>query len=231
MTKPPAPGKPIEVPGLGLGSDKPRPNPRANLTVLRLSPTEAFIFSRVDGHTSWADLCAMSGLGFEATADILRRLRAIGVILAPADPVAPVAAPPPPSRPSPVPRAGASGVPTPAPPSNSGPVSAGLLIRHDDGSPVAPALLSEGPGLDRDTKARILRLHRRLAALAAHDLLGVPPGADAATVKKAYFAASKELHPDRYYGKELGPYKERLAEIFGACTRAFEALGGDRKKR
>ena len=43
-------------------------------------------------------------------------------------------------------------------------------------------------------------------------------------VKRAYFAASKELHPDRFYGKDIGPYRDKLSDIFAQLTRAFEQL-------
>jgi curved DNA-binding protein CbpA len=69
-----------------------------------------------------------------------------------------------------------------------------------------------------------LRLHRRLKSLKAHELLAVPPGAELAIVKRAYFAASKEVHPDRYFGKDIGPYRGLLSDIFAQLTRAFEQL-------
>jgi hypothetical protein len=57
-----------------------------------------------------------------------------------------------------------------------------------------------------------------------HELLGVPGDADAATVKRAFAAASKELHPDRYFGKDLGRYRERLAQIFSRIAEAGQAF-------
>lgn len=99
-----------------------------------------------------------------------------------------------------------------------------MLERLDDGSAVAPAALAEGPDLPQETKARIVRLHRRLRKLDPHELLGVAEDADVATIKRAFAAASKELHPDRYFGKDLGSYREKLAQIFARITEAVQAL-------
>lgn len=104
------------------------------------------------------------------------------------------------------------------------PTVGSVLERLDDGSAVAPALLAEGRDLPEETKARIVRLHRRLRKLEPHELLGVPADADTATIKRAFAAASKELHPDRYFGKDLGSYREKLAQIFARITEAVQAL-------
>src|SRR5260370_802817 len=58
----------------------------------------------------------------------------------------------------------------------------------------------------------------------AFQLLEVPRGADDKAVKRAYFRLSKEFHPDRYYGKELGDYRLKLSKIFLAIKEAFELL-------
>ncbi len=185
-------------------------NPAANLGNFRLTPVEGFVLSRVDGKTSYELICQLTGLGTEPTLEILRKLRRERLILNPGEKAEP------PSRSI---TTGAKGsksrVGNPAP-------AASLLEVHDDGSPVGAAEMAEGPGLDAETKARILRLHRKLKSLKPHELLSVAPGADATIVKRAYFAASKEVHPDRYYGKDLGPYRDRLSDIFAQLTRAFE---------
>ena len=104
------------------------------------------------------------------------------------------------------------------------PLLPSLLEVHDDGSAIAPSDLAPGPELDPETKSRILRLHRRLKSFKPHELLAVPPGADLVQIKRAYFAASKEIHPDRFYGKDIGPFRGLLSDIFAQLTRAFEQL-------
>jgi hypothetical protein len=40
----------------------------------------------------------------------------------------------------------------------------------------------------------------------------------------SFAAASKELHPDRYFGKDLGHFREKLAKIFNRITEATQEL-------
>jgi hypothetical protein len=197
-----------DYPDLGPRDIKPIATSRTWASHLRLSPSEGFVLSRVDGKTSYQQICQMTGLGLEASLEILRKLRRERLILNPGE----SAKTPPPTLTGPTRRRTRSGVSTRVP----------LLQLHDDGTDVDEAMLAEGPGLDRDTKARIVRLQRRVRAMKPHELLGVAPDADGRAIKRAYFAASKDLHPDRYYGVDLGPYREKLSDIFAHLTHAFE---------
>ncbi len=148
------------------------------------------MLSRADGNTTYEQLCAVTGLGADATIEILRRLKRDGLILGDPD-------------------------------------GRSLLERLDDGSPVDPALLLQGPDLSPELKTRLLRLVRRLPKLTPQQLLGLPADSDLGRAKRAYFMASKELHPDRFYGKDLGPFREILGEIFTHLTRAWQQIQGD----
>jgi len=53
---------------------------------------------------------------------------------------------------------------------------------------------------------------------------GVASGASEESIKKNYFRLVKEFHPDRFFGQELGSYGEKLEQIFGRVTQAFEEL-------
>jgi DnaJ-domain-containing protein 1 len=210
---------PADISDVGNKGDRPTLNTAVNLTEVRLTPVEGFVLSRVDGLTSYEDICHMSGMPIAATLDILRKLRREGLILNPGEK---------PEQPDPAKAKAQASPGTASRPRRrltlGVPVAVSLLEVHDDGSPVDRAELDKGPGLDEDTKARILRLHRRLKTLKPHELLALSPGADPAMVKRAYFAASKELHPDRFYGKDMGPYRDKLSDIFAQLTRAFEQL-------
>jgi hypothetical protein len=229
--------------------DRPRLNPVLDLSQLKLTPTEGFILSRIDGHASYQEVCRMSSLGREETLAILRKLKTEKIILGPDDstpsPVSPPQTPhrtmrtPSPDRRSHTPppvvvtdkmlrqaqeRTGVKTEETPTEPSS-------VLERLDDGGPVDPSDLVEGPDLPEETKKRILRLHRRMRKLAPHDLLGVAPDADGAAIKRAFAAASKELHPDRYFGKNLGSFREKLAKIFARLSEAVQELEKARKAK
>jgi hypothetical protein len=119
----------------------------------------------------------------------------------------------------------------PGPPASSTTTGqiAGPLERLDDGSPVDASDLTDWAEASLELKARIIRLHRRLKQISAFDLLGVSPDTDSATVRRAFAIASKELHPDRYFGKNLGRFKPKLAGIFARLSEAVQEIERTRK--
>jgi tetratricopeptide (TPR) repeat protein len=88
------------------------------------------------------------------------------------------------------------------------------------------AALAEDVELDDNERRRILAIQRLLAAADPWALLGVSPTADVRELKRAYFRLSKEIHPDRYYGKRLGTFAQRLPLVFEATSRAYARLTG-----
>ena len=204
-------GSPEEIAGLGPKTDRPRLNTAIDLAKHKLSPTEGFVLSRVDGRSSYDEICLMSSLGREETLRILRGFRQARLILAPGE----VAT----ESPRPLATAGGKDRGTPMAP----------LERLDDGSPVADAEIADWPDGSVELKTRIVRLHRRLRNLSARDLLGVDPGADKASLKRAFAAASKELHPDRYFSQNLGSFKAKLATIFARLSEAMREIAEEHK--
>jgi hypothetical protein len=86
------------------------------------------------------------------------------------------------------------------------------------------AALAEPGAIGPDERLRILALARLLDAHDPWALLGVPHGADARVLKHAYFKLSKEIHPDRFYGRQLGSFADRLTQVFEAVSRAYAKL-------
>ena len=147
-----------EIPGLGLRTDRPKLNTTLDLASLKLTPTEGFVLSRIDGRSSYDEICRMSALGREETLTILRKLKKAAIILGPRDVVV---TPPPvrkPARKSPSPERGHK---TPAPvlvtpemlrkaqqkagdkPEPAAKEPGSLLARLDNDDPVEPADLIE----------------------------------------------------------------------------------------
>jgi len=236
-----------DIPELGKGKDRPKVNPSVDVSKLSLTPTEAFVLSRIDGRATYDEIVRISPLGRDQTIGILRKLRKESVILGPGD----NSAGNPAERKSRLPRRvppTIRGVTTPAPvvvtdemlrkaQEKDGKVEEKhtlqkpLLERLDDGSWVSAADLSDGSDLPEETKKRIVRLHRRLRKLLPHQLLGLPEDADAASIKHAFAEASKELHPDRYFGKAIGSYREKLAQIFARVSEAMQELEKRRREK
>lgn len=85
-------------------------------------------------------------------------------------------------------------------------------------------------GIDREALRGILELEQRLRA--SHwEALGVGGDATRSQVKKAFFAASKRFHPDRFFGRELGAYKQRLERVFTGIKKAYDTLSHPRKRK
>ena len=237
-----------DLPGLGPKTDRPRLNIAADLSRLKLTPTEGFVLSRIDGRATYDDICHISSLTREQTLTILRKLKQEMIILGPKDKVVPIgprkpqrtsSKSPPPDRghKTPPPILVTDEMLRKAQEKTGGKMevpaleTSSLLERLDDGSPVVPADLIDGHDLPAETKRRIIRLFRRLRDLPSHELLGVAADADKAAIKRAFAAASKELHPDRHYGKDLGSFRAKLAKIFARMSEAVEEMEQARKAK
>ena len=57
-----------------------------------------------------------------------------------------------------------------------------------------------------------------------YEILLLPRTAEQKSVKRAYYRLSKEYHPDKFYRKNLGPYKAQLEVIFNKITEAYRIL-------
>ena len=87
-----------------------------------------------------------------------------------------------------------------------------------------PVELDEPVEIDLDKKRRVLDLYYRLDELSYYELLNVDPQADKRQVKSAYYALAPEFHPDKYFRKQLGSFKQKIEAIFGRVTLAHDVL-------
>lgn len=76
----------------------------------------------------------------------------------------------------------------------------------------------------------ILAMARRIGS-DPWTILGVARGTDPSALKKIYFRLSKEVHPDRYYGKRLGPLAPILTNVFESVSRSYTTLTEAKKQR
>jgi len=172
-------------------------------TQLALSPAEGFLLSRIDGATPWALLRTAAGLPPHEVDTCLERWLAAGVIVVTTREGRIVPASQPPPKPSP-PRA-----PVAPPPSAT--------------ASVADARVDASLDIPVEVQQRILDFEALLDK-PYHEILGVPSNADRKALRKAYFALSKELHPDRFFRRNTGAFGKRLDRIFGKIVEAYELL-------
>ena len=233
---------PADIAGIGSTQQKLRVSPGFDPLKAAVGPEEYFILSRIDGSTALRDILFASGLPIERAVQAVTRLRSIGALLLPGE-----AAPPGGGGKAPTP---ALGVPTkpqqktgtaPYPQVTQPPgpkrtpqatpwsdVMAAHDLRLPDATKEELAALAENVELDDEERRRILAMARVIND--PYALLGVGPGADAKTVKRAYFTLSKAIHPDRYYGKRLGSFAARTNAVFEATARAYARLTTNDKR-
>lgn len=93
------------------------------------------------------------------------------------------------------------------------------------------ATLLEANDLSIERKKEILDLERSLDKVDLFALLKVPPGAEPAQVKAAYYELSRQFHPDRFFGRNLGSYRARVERIFRKLTEAQDVLTTPDRRR
>ncbi len=109
-------------------------------------------------------------------------------------------------------------------------VSAVALLAELELTVEEQSALEQEVALSEEQKARVLVLRRTAAQRDYFALLAVEPTAKKRELKRAYFRVSKQFHPDRFYGKDLGAWAPWLSQIFEAASRAFDVLSDDRLK-
>ncbi|HTM21661.1 MAG TPA: DnaJ domain-containing protein [Kofleriaceae bacterium] len=210
---------PNEIPELGKTTIAPRQNPEFDpLKRSELSSEDYYVWSRVDGRSTFKDLILMTGLPPAQAIDVLRRLRGWGALLLPnetPDSVRLRAASSTNLKSRPRAETETASPPPPPPP----PVELGAL------HPAERAALAEEVDIPEEERKRIIHLRRLAHAGDYYGLLGVGPEADKREVKRAYFRISKDLHPDRYYQRKTGSFGAWVEQVFEIAARAYEVLG------
>lgn len=198
----------------------------------RLSATEGFLLSCVDGLTTEGDLALVTGRGLDEVRGSLSKLETLGLIT-----IEERLLPP---RVSPLPRQAAGAAATPGTiaagntrPARSPPVASSAVML----TPLPPrgvadqaAAMAEDVDLDPKLRVDLLSLHASLDRLDHYTLLGIDRGADKQATKRAYYELAAKFHPDRYFRKRLGTFKIRMEAVFSRLTLALETLAAPEKR-
>jgi len=94
------------------------------------------------------------------------------------------------------------------------------------GAPQAAA--SEQAG---SLRAEVIAKIEALAQMNHYEALGVDPDARVNQIKKAYFKAAKQYHPDALARLGLSEIRAEAARVFARIAEAFEVLSDDGKRR
>jgi curved DNA-binding protein CbpA len=165
---------------------------------LPIGPTEAFVLSRLDGHSDVHEISLTTGLTSEQVTTALQLLVKLGAVRWPAAPS--------------------------APPQSQKPLTEAVSERRQQADGEASLTVSDAQ------RQRIQTLADGCASKDYYELLGIPRTAEKAQIKEAYFTLVAEIHPDRFFGKDLGDLKSKLEGLFKRLTEAHDTLTRSRRR-
>lgn len=185
------------------GAKVPRIVGPIDLKSMKLSSVEGFLFSRINGSLTMAQIASETGQDLQAVVELVDKLEKAFVVSTapPGQTVRPPAPPPPPAAPKPLPTG-----------------------RYK------PSELAEPCDLDDDQKKRVLDLFYALNDCDHYRLLGVPREADKKAIKRAYYEVAAAVHPDKFFRKNIGAFKTKMEAVFHHLTSAHDVLT-DKVKR
>jgi curved DNA-binding protein CbpA len=164
---------------------------------------EGYLFSRLDGVLTIEELCSTVGLEHDEVSRIVNKLADLGAVDVLEMNIDDDDAPSDQGEPA----------------VEDAPPSMGTKKAADE----------EGEVLSLETRQLLNQLKLRAENSNYYQLLGVDPRTDKKDIRNAYFDLSKKLHPDSYFGKNLGKYRTLMEEVFAKLTEAYETLS--RKNR
>jgi curved DNA-binding protein CbpA len=100
----------------------------------------------------------------------------------------------------------------------------GLVTTPGSAEPARPDDGDDGIDLESAHRHRIDALHSKLDTATHYEILGVERTADKKAIKRAYFELASLYHPDRFFRKNLGSYKQKMEALFGRITIALDVL-------
>lgn len=162
-----------------------------------LSPTDAYILSRVDGKLSAAEVLQLVPGSADEPERSLLGLLLTGVVEMLA--LAPKAAPP--GRAAPF----------------ETPEQAPLAPAPDTGD-------EESRGHLEPRRHEIIEAYERLAQQSHFEALGVPEGATEQEIKQGFFQKAKKFHPDQYRDPGFADLADRIEALFMRVGGAYEVL-------
>ncbi len=194
--------------------------PGCRIEGLPIGPSEAHVYSCVDGVFSEEELAVVVGMELDELQFVLSRLADLGAILFESLPAEENEVQRPAQR---APRS----IRPPKGPAPRHASGSGTRAERQSNRParqVKPASVAKPDDLTDAQRERIIAMYAKLDGLDDYALLGVTADADRKEVDRAYLAAAPEFHPDRFYGKSLGTYGPMLNAIFGRFSAARDTL-------
>ena len=178
----------------------PRVSAGLNLGATKLTSEEGFLLSRVDGSTTLEQLVKSSGMSYKLALEAFVELKKRGVITW-------------------------DDGEADDPDDEIEEVTDPWIDMTFD-----PFELGEEVDLGEEVKKKILYYHKTMHDQTHYEMLQVGRRAEPKEIKRAYFRVSREFHPDSFFRKNLGSYKQKIEALFKRISQAYEVLGNQQKR-
>lgn len=100
-----------------------------------------------------------------------------------------------------------------------------------EGVEPSAAQVAETLDLNEDEQSAIEKMAETVEKGTFYQILSLPVQVKPEQVKIRFFELSKTFHPDRYFRKNIGRYKDMLTTIFKKLSEAYEILYDPKKKQ
>lgn len=198
---------------------------------LDLTPEEGYLLSRIDGRVTVASLLSMLGWEQAKTFTLLESLLRKHVLNFDRQEIA--------ERVFGLGRTEPESTAKSAPP--TAPVEASAtpgvsieLIPVVEKAPeveIDPATIEKVPDLDEKRAIEILKFVARVeAAENLYQVFEIPIGADVKSVKRQYRQLAMVFHPDKFFRKEIGGYREKIDVAWTHVQEGYELLNDPARK-
>jgi len=173
---------------------------------LRLTPSQGYILSLVNGQSSEQAIATTTGIPPSLVSEAIDKLVEMGAIRF---------GDPPKEKTKVKERADVQ----------EGNVALGGVAAAGNAEPLfRPEELAEECDIDEAKKKQILNAYYLLDRLNYYELFGLHQLVDKKEIKSAYYQIAPDFHPDKFFRKNLGSFKAKTEIIFGRLTDAHDTL-------
>jgi len=198
---------------------------------IRLTPTDGFLLSRIDGRLTIREVLSLAPVSAEDAERSLFGLLCTGTVDHLSDrPVTRRAPPPPTTRPprKAVPPSDVPSGPPSAPAAPTAPAAAAPSAPRASEAAraaVSPAAPDRPQASDAmEIRRMILGAYQGLAHKDHFDLLGIPPTATEGDIRLAYARVTRIVHPDACRDLDLDDLREQREAVFLRLSEAYKTL-------
>jgi len=79
--------------------------------------------------------------------------------------------------------------------------------------------------------AEVIAMSEQLSTMDYYQILNIPEGSSPYHIKSSYFRLSREYHPGCFSKDLPSDIKDKIKDVFGHITRAYDTLGDEKKKQ